>query len=233
MTEKPRPAEIAGQIVNELRNNEAAFRRESANAISNLRSRLDQIGAGRIMAEAAGIQVDPTQLNPAQRQFLGEVIGAATDHAAVRVAQSAYQDPTGPMARLMEFENRQSGMRPVTAGAAWGVEQANTISGSGKNVVRYRVVGPNGELPDRFRHRTVAEMVAAALQQTGGKLPDQRIEKIRALCEEESKLISEISNSKRLIEGMDPGNQKRMGVQMNSLEESKRKLAQVRSRLGV
>lgn len=233
MSEKPRPIEIAEQIHSELRNNESNFRRESTNAISTLRSRLEQIGAGRIMAEVSGVKVDPNTLNPAQRKFLGEVIGDAADHAAVRVAQSAYQDPNGPMARLLEFESKSTGMRPVTAGAGWGVEQANTLSGGGKQVVRYRVVGPTGELADRFRHRTVAEMVAAALQQTGGRLPDPRIEKIRALCEEENRLIAEINNSKRLIEGMDPGNKKRLGVQQNSMEESKRKLAEVRSRLGV
>ena len=123
-------------------------------------------------------------------------------------------------------------MKPVVAGS-WSVNQVSTLMPSGKQLLRYVVAGPTGELSDRFRHRTVAEMVAAALTQTNGKLPDQRIDKIRALCEEENAAMSQIANAKRLLEGIDPENRKRADVQKTVLEEAKRRLVDIRRRLGV
>jgi hypothetical protein len=179
---------------------------------------------------------------PNDRQILNEVgrtrqfLDSATDYAAQVVASQAYSNPDGAMGRLMEFERASaaSQMRTHSApGAAWTVAPSTRTTSSGKGIVRYEVSGRHTKLNEQFRHREVAEMVAAALNQTGGNMDDPRIARIRDLCSEEDRLVTEMNNQKRLLEQVSPENAKRHGTHRVRFDEAKAALLSVRRRLGI
>lgn len=222
MGEKVRAAEVQGML-GAMR---SAEKNRTKNAISDIVNRLNSIGGIDILSEAAGIK-------PGQRGVVNEIADGIMDGAATRLAQDTFTNPGSAAARYVEaMPSARSQMRPVTRGE-WRVKPFTSIGRSGKEQIRYQVSSDRAILPDSWRHKIVAETVAAALEQTGGNLSDKRIDRIRELCAEEDAILVEINNQKRLIESVPAGNQKRRGAHDVRLEEARKRLRAVRRSLGV
>jgi len=222
-------AQSVATTVNQIRNSD---REGAKNTIANVKQRLAMLNATDVLTEAALMLAGKTP-NAKARQPLREIANDVFDNAATLTAQDTWYDNNSPTNQFVESApSARSQMRPVLRGE-WSVSATSKATSSGKEQIRYSVSGKRAILPDQFRHKVVAETVAAALEQTGGNLSDPRIDKIRRLCEEENSLMSEISNQKRLVENVDPGNQKRMGAHQAKLEQAKIRLRDIRRALGV
>jgi hypothetical protein len=226
-------AHSVASTVNQIRNSD---REGAKNTINNIKQRLAMLNATDVLTEAALALAGKTPSNPVARQQakqpLREIVNDVFDDAAIRTAQDMYYNNSPSNHFVENAPSARSQMRPVLRGE-WSVTQNSKVTSSGKEQIRYSVGSKRAILPDQFRHKIVAETVAAALEQTGGNLSDPRIEKIRRLCEEENSLVTEITNQKRLVESTDPGNQKRMGAHQSRLEQAKIRLKDIRRALGV
>lgn len=226
-------AQSVASTVNQIRNSD---REGAKNTINNIKQRLASLNATDVLTEAALALAGKTPSNPGARQQarqpLREIANDIFDDAAVRTAQDMYYNDSPTNRFLDSAPSAKSQMKPVLRGE-WSVSATTKSTSSGKEQIRYSVVSKRAILPDQFRHKIVAETVAAALEQTNGNLSDPRIDKIRRLCEEENSLMSEITNQKRLVENVDPGNQKRMGAHQAKLEQAKIRLRDIRRALGV
>lgn len=218
--------------ISSMRSNDKAGAKRQ---IEDMKRKLAALNATDVLTEAAFALAGkpmPGAQQPARRQ-INELTNDIFEETATRVAQDKFMKSDDyPTNRFVDAAPSSSKMRPVLRGE-WMVEAITQESRSGKEQIRYQVRSKMGIIPDKFRHKVVAEMVAAALEQTGGKLSDQRIDKIRALCEQETSLMTEIVNLKRLMETTDPGNEKRMGGHQAKLESAKRRLREIRNALGV
>ena len=221
-------AQSVASTVNQIRNSD---REGAKNTINNIKQRLASLNATDVLTEAALALAGKT-VTPQARQPLREIANDVFDNAANKTAYDTFYNDSPSNYFVENAPSARSQMKPVLRGE-WNVTQNSKTTSSGKEQIRYSVSSKRAILPDQFRHRIVAETVAAALEQTNGNLSDPRIEKIRRLCEEENSLVSEIANQKRLVESTDPGNQKRMGAHQARLEQAKIRLKDIRRALGV
>lgn len=221
-------AHSVASTVNQIRNSD---REGAKNTINNIKQRLASLNATDVLTEAALALAGKT-VTPQARQPLREIARDVFDEAANKTAYDTFYNDSPSNHFVENAPSARSQMRPVLRGE-WNITQNSKVTSSGKEQIRYSVGSKRAILPDQFRHRIVAETVAAALEQTNGNLSDPRIEKIRRLCEEENSLVSEIANQKRLVESTDPGNQKRLGAHQTRLEQAKIRLKDIRRALGV
>lgn len=221
-------AQSVASTINQIRNSD---REGAKNTINNVKQRLAALNATDVLTEAALALAGKT-ITPQARQPLREIVNDIFDNAANKTAYDTFYNDS-PTNRFVESApSAKSQMKPVLRGE-WSVSATSKYTSAGKEQIRYSVASKRAILPDQFRHKIVAETVAAALEQTGGNLSDPRIEKIRRLCEEENSLLIEINNQKRLVESTDPANQKRSGAHQAKLEHAKNRLRDIRRALGV
>lgn len=225
-------AEVQG-IVGKIRGSSKSTTKQS---ISEIVQRLESVGGLNILNEVVAENnkhIQKPQQPAAAPTHLSNIAKDVIDEASTRVAQDTYYNPNSATSRMIESRpSATSQMRPVTTGL-WKVNPVETRTKSGKMKVRFQVSSTRAIVPDMWRHKIVAEMVASALEQTNGNLSDPRIEKIRDLSRREEELLTEIKNQKRLVESVTPENVKRRGAHEAKLEEAKRALTIVRRNLGV
>lgn len=118
------------------------------------------------------------------------------------------------------------GLRVVSTGE-WSVSQVIREGKDGKETKSFRVTGAKADYHTDFRHRVVAESVAAFLNETNGMVDDRRIRKIEDLCEEETALLKSFATTKRLMESSGDTDLK------SDLERVGRRIKEIRSILGV
>jgi hypothetical protein len=234
MSDRDASRKAATEVQALLGNSRYSSKAQGKRQIEDIAQKLKSIGAwpskADLLHEISGGRLPP---GAASAPILNEITNGIMDSAATRVAQESYTRPNSPTSRYVEAQpSARSQMRSVLNGT-WRVNSYTKRTKSGKEQIRFQIASDKAILPDEWRHKPVAEMVAAALEQTGGNLGDPRISKIRDLCRQEDEILAEIRNQKRMIEGVDPANSKRHGTHQIKLDEAKNRLNQVRRLLGV
>lgn len=204
----------------------------------NLKSKLNGIqGENRstyqIMAEAMG------GMSQAQAaQMLTGAMGDAAQDMSQKAAQDMFFGNSNPVASLAE---NQANAAPYSATGTkayvhgdWQVQTLLKETSIGKEVERYRVTHiQNGQKVEfSFRHPRVAEMVAAALNESNN-VNDPRVSRIIDYCRKEESIMLETKQMVKHYKSLDPGNTKRRGILKTQISEKKLMLEGVRAKLGV
>lgn len=215
--------EAVQSMVNNIRSSAGSKAR-----MDDIVNKLKAVGGMDILTEASGVKVSQPG-----RRALNEISDGIIDGAATRVAQDAYLNPKSATSRILEATPSARSQMKVALRGEWIVEAVSVTTRSGKEQIRYKVGGKRGVLPDLWRHKVVAETVAAALEQSNGNLSDKRIDRLRDLCAEEEQVLGDIANQKRLLENVSPGNAKRSGAHQVKLDSARDRLRSIRRALGV
>lgn len=179
--------------------------RDNMNATSSFVKELEAIGAVDVLNEMSGL-------------------------AASKVAAKTWTDPTEASSYLLE-SGRGNGS-PVGSGI-WQPQMVLKENASGSRVKRWTVFNTRSDVNfGSYRDKTVAATVCAIMEETGDR-SDRRINRINQLCEEESSIIREINNAKRILKETSPANAKKTGHLKNQVDLLTLKLENVRLRLGI
>ena len=191
-------------------------------------------GSGSFITEDGySPQVRASQADIETMAATRRALDASMDGAAQRLASDYLGQRNSAATRILEAEVTRSDAARVVAYGDWRVEPHIKTTKGGKDLIRYIAAGPGGRTyPYEFRHKSAATMTAAALNETGGLLEDRRIKRLVELSEEESQQIAEYNRHKKLLEAVEPGNQKRRGNHLNLMENAQSRVRQIRSLLG-
>lgn len=227
--EKVSAAALQAESHSKMRQGHKTLKEKLANITGETRA------ANAVLSEALGIS-NGGQNNNGVSQMLSGI----ADNMSTQAAQDIFMGNTNnnPIAALAEHQSKAAPfMGSGTQAYAHGDWQPQAIlkeTALGKEVEMFRVVNSqNGKKVEyTFRHANVANLVAAALNESNNT-NDPRVVQIIQWCNKESSIITETKKLISHYKSVDPGNTKRRGILKNQINEKKLMLDGVRSKLGV
>jgi len=226
MTEKVSPTMMQLQSRQKMKEGHKSLKRQIADITGEKRS------AYQVMTEAMGHVSHNTPMS--------EILSGAAQDMSTQAAQDMLfgNSASNPIAALAEHQSRNapysgSGTQAYVHGD-WQLQTILKETAIGKEIERYRVThGPTGQkIEYTFRHPKVAQLVAAALNESNNT-NDPRVGRILDYCRKEESIMLEAKQMVKHFKGLDPANTKRRGILRTQIEEKKLMLEGVRAKLGI